>query len=107
MDPLGSNLNSALITVIPKPDKDPGQVSNYQPISLINNDLKNLTNHFADRISSFIGCYVHKDQVGFIPVRQGPDQIRREIDIISILRSGWDGGEPQEGLPLNRSSKGL
>lgn len=44
---------------------------------------------------------MHKDQVGFIPGRQGPDQIRRAIDIISILRSSWDGVEPQEGLLLS------
>lgn len=37
----------------------------------------------------------------FIPGRQGPDQIRRVIDISSILQSGWDGGPHQEGLLLS------
>lgn len=67
------SLNSAFITVIPKPGKDPSLVGNYRPISLINNNLKILTKIMADRISSFINLYIHKDQVGFIPGHQGHD----------------------------------
>lgn len=36
-----------------------------------------------------------------MPGRQGPDQIRRAIDVISLLRSGWDGGAPQTGFLLS------
>lgn len=50
---------------------------------------------------TFISSYVHKDQVGIIPGRQGPDQIRRAIDVISLLHSRWDGGTPQEGFLLS------
>lgn len=52
-------------------------------------------------MASFIPNYIHKYQVGFIPGRQGPDQIRRAIDIISILHSQWDGGSPQKGFVLS------
>lgn len=45
--------------------------------------------------------YVHQDQAGFIPGRQGPDQIRRAIDIISLLNSQWDSGPHQEGFLLS------
>lgn len=100
-DPLDSQLNYAFITVIPKPDKDPGVVGNYRPISLINNDLKIMTKIMAKHLSSFIGKYVHKDQVGFIPNRQGLDQIRRTIDIVLVLQSGWDGGPGQAGMLLS------
>lgn len=48
-----------------------------------------------------IGKYVHKDQVSFIPNRQGPDQIRRAIDIVPILQSGWDGYPRQAGMLLS------
>lgn len=91
----------AFISVIPKPDKDPTLVENYRPISLINNDLKILTKILANRINSFINQYIHKDQVGFIPGRQGSDQVRRAVDIVSLLQSGWDGGSRQEGLLLS------
>lgn len=85
--PLDTFLNSAYISVIRKPGKDTSSLSNYRPISLINNDLKILTKILADRMASFIWLYIHKDRVGFIPGLQGPDQICRAIDIISLLHS--------------------
>lgn len=104
---LERSLNSAFITVIPKLGKDPSEVSNYRPISLINNDLKILTKILADQISSFISLYIHKHQIGFICGRQGPDQIRRAIDIILLFALGWDGGQPQEGFLLSTCRKYL
>lgn len=47
-NPFDTQLNSAFITVIPKPDKDLGEVNNYRPISLINKDLKIMTKVMAD-----------------------------------------------------------
>lgn len=99
--PLDGQLNSAFITIIPKPDKDPAEVGNYRPISLINNDLKIMTKVMANRLASFISIYVHRDKVGFIPNRQGPDQIQRAIYIVSLLQSGWDGGSKQASMLLS------
>lgn len=99
--PLPSDLNSAFISVIPKQGKDPSEVSSYRPISLINNDLKIMTKILANRMSNFIANYIHRDQVGFIPGRQGPDQVRRAIDLISLLQSKWDGGPAQKGFLLS------
>lgn len=99
--PLDPQLNTAYITVIPKPNKNIEEVENYRPISLINNDLKILTKILANCLASFISRYVHKDQVGFIPGRQGPDQIKRAIDVVSLLQSGWDRGPKQEGMLLS------
>lgn len=78
-------LNSAYISVIPKPVKNTSEIGNYCPISFIDNDLKIMTKIFATRMSGFIAKYIHKDQVGFIQGRQGPDQVRRAIDVISLL----------------------
>lgn len=39
--------------------------------------------------------------MGFIPGRQGPDQIRRAIDIVSILQTNWAGGLKQPGMLLS------
>lgn len=99
--PLDKSLNLAYISVIPKPGKDPTVTGNYHTISLINNDFKLLTKILSNRLSSFIAQYVHKDQAGFIPGRQGPDQVRRAIDVVSLLGSHWDGGPPQEGFLLS------
>lgn len=61
-----------------------------------------MTKILSNRLGSSIGSYVHKDQVGFMSGRQGPEQIRRAVDIISLLRSGWDGDPPsQEGYLLS------
>lgn len=98
--PLKPAENLAYISVIPKLGKDPSKVSNYRPILLINNDLKIMMKILSNRMASFIGSYVHKDPVEFIPGRQGPDRIRRAVDNISLLNSGWDGGAPQEGFLL-------
>lgn len=50
---LDPTLNTAYITVLPKPDKNPEEVGNYRPISLINNDLKILTKILANHLASF------------------------------------------------------
>lgn len=100
-DPFDRHLNSAFISVLPKLTKDQGEVANYRPISLINNDMKILTKILANRMASFIGLYVHKYQVVFIPGREGPDQISRAINILSLLQTGLDQGTRQEGLLLS------
>lgn len=71
-----------IIPVIPKLGKDH---SNCRPISLINNDLYMLTKIMVNRLSAFISRFVHKDQMGFIPGRQGPDEIHRAVVVISLL----------------------
>lgn len=70
------------IIVIPKKDRDPAKVESYRPISLINHDAKIFTSIMAKRLNSFIGAYVHVDQLGFIPSRQISDNIRKTLDVI-------------------------
>lgn len=94
--PLDPASNLAYILVIPKPRKHYNEVGNYRPFSLVNNDLKVLFNIFFNSLASFIGNYIHKDKVGFNPGRQGPDQIRRSTDVISLMNSGWEGVLPMK-----------
>lgn len=83
--------NNAFIHVIPKPGKDQGDCLNYRPIYLINLDLKLMAKILATILNTFITNYIHPDQTGFVPQRQTTDQTRRAINIISALRSDWDG----------------
>lgn len=80
---LGNQLNSAYISVIPKPDKDAGIVGNYRPISLINNNLKILTKVLANCIATFINQIIHKDQVGFIPGQGMSLDLQKAFDSVS------------------------
>lgn len=85
--PLDTPSHMAYISAVSKPNKDPEYVGKYCPISLRYNDQKLFTKVLANRLSSSIQQNMHNDQVGFIPGRQGPDQIRRAIDVISRMQA--------------------
>lgn len=77
------DLNTALITVIPKHGKDPLECANHRPISLINADLKIFSKVLASRLEVVIGKIVNPDQTGFIKCRLASDNIRRLLHILS------------------------
>ena len=65
----GTLLNSfyeAIITLIPKPQKNPTKIENFRPISLINIDAKILNEILTNQIQEHIKTIIHPDQVGFI-----------------------------------------
>uniref|UniRef100_A0A803JDT0 Reverse transcriptase domain-containing protein n=1 Tax=Xenopus tropicalis TaxID=8364 RepID=A0A803JDT0_XENTR len=80
--PLPPEMNEARITVIPKPNKDPLTPKNYRPISLLNTDIKMLATILALRLNKVLTTIIHKDQIGFIPSRQAPDNIRKILNLI-------------------------
>lgn len=78
------NMNTALISVLLKPNKDPTLCSSYRPLSLINTDLKIISKALAMRLESVIGSLIHHDQTGFIKNRHSSDNTRRLFSLINL-----------------------
>lgn len=73
--------NEALISLIPKKDKDPTNPSNYRPISLLNLDCKILTKILALRLQQFLPSIIYPDQVGFVKNRSSSDNVRKLLHL--------------------------
>ena len=56
--------------------KDPTDIRNYRPITLLNTDYKTLTKVLAIQLLDHVDQLVHPDQAGFIPNRSIFDHIR-------------------------------
>ena len=64
---LSNSFDEAIITLIPKPHKDPTKKENFRPNSLMNIDAKILKIILANRIQEYIKTIIPHDQGGFIP----------------------------------------
>ena len=76
-------MRSAIISLIPKQGKDHMQMSNYRPLSLLNNDYKLFTKILAMRLEKVIPSLVHLDQVGFIRGRLSSNNMRRLLHVMA------------------------
>ena len=56
--------------------KDPSEIKNYRPITLLNTDYKALTKVLALQLMEHVNQLVHPDQAGFVPKRSIFDHIR-------------------------------
>ena len=63
-------INTAVVTLLLKPDKDPTHLSSYRPLSLINRDIKIISKALSNRIEKVVFFIIHQDQTGFIKGRQ-------------------------------------
>lgn len=82
--PIPSDMQRSFINLIPKLDKDPSICANYRPIALLNSDLKIFTKLFSTRLNTILPSLIHKDQVGFVPLRQAGDNTRKVIDLVDV-----------------------
>lgn len=80
--------SEAIITVLQKEGKDPLQCASYRPISLLCVDYKILTSILATRIQKYIKKLIKPDQTGFISGRQGTNNIRRVLNLKSLMVKG-------------------
>ena len=63
--------------------KDPTEISNYRPITLLNTDYKLFTKTLALQLVEPIHKMIHSDQAGFIPKRSIFNHIRLATTIIN------------------------
>lgn len=84
---LPSTFNEALISLIPKKDKDITDPSNFRPISLLNVDCKILTKVLALRLQQVLPIIIHGNQVGFMKNRSSTDNMRKLIHLMWLAQS--------------------
>lgn len=78
----------AYISLIPKEGKDPLRFGNYRPIALLNTDLKLFANILANRL---IPSLIHRDQAGFVPLREPRDNT---IRVVNLIHTAWTSNRP-------------
>ena len=81
---LSAEQRRAILTLLPKPNKDLRELKNWRPISLLNTDYKILTKLLANRLQKVIPKIVSEDQSGYIKQRYIGENIRTILDIIEF-----------------------
>ena len=72
--------------------KDPTEICNYRPITLLDTDYKLLTKALATQLMDDIERLIHTDQAGFIPKRSIFNQIRLAQTIIEYTEATNEDG---------------
>ena len=79
---LPPTLRQAVISLIPKKEKNPLECGAYRPISLLNVDSKILSKMLACRLEAVLPSIVSDDQTGFIKNRHSFFNVRRLFNIL-------------------------
>lgn len=80
-------MNSALISLLLKPNKDPTLCSSYCPLLLINTDIKMISKALSMRLEKAIHILIHPDQTGFIKNRHSSNNMRCLFNLINISQN--------------------
>ena len=78
----GREVNTALITLLLKKDKDPTNCANYRPLSLLNADVKLFSKTLASRLEVYLSKLIHPDQSGFVKKCLSADNMRRLLHLL-------------------------
>lgn len=81
-DLLPMSLREANISLILKSGKPPKDCTSYQPISLLNVDVKILSKVLGRRLEGLLPLLINQDQTGFIKGRNSYNNMRRLLNVI-------------------------
>ena len=84
---LSRDQRQAILTLIPKKDKDLRHLKNWRPLSLLNTDYKIIAKVLASRLQTVIANIIDDDQVGYIKGRFIGENIRTMLDVIELTSS--------------------
>ena len=73
-----------VIRLVPKKNRDPREVENWRPITMLNVDYKILTRVLALRLQNVLPTLTHPDQKGFIRGRDGKENVLDTYSMISL-----------------------
>lgn len=81
-----------IVSLIPKKGKDPRFISNWRPITVINNDYNIVAKALASRLFGVLGQIIHPNQTGFISDRYIATNIRNIHDVIDFINESEEDG---------------
>ena len=89
---MSTSQRQAIITLIDKKDKDRSLLDNWRPISLLNTDVKILSEALAFCINKVLPNIIHHNQSGYVEGRYIGGTIRTIYDIMDFTKSEGTSG---------------
>lgn len=77
----------AYISLIPKKGKDLSCCKNYRAIALLNSDLRMFAKILANWLLPYTPRLIHRDQAGFVQLREPWDNTIRVLNLIHAART--------------------
>ena len=84
---LSTSQKQGIIKLIEKKDRDKRFIKNWRPISLLNVDVKLISNVLASRLKSVISSRVNENQVAYVNNRFISESGKLISDILEITKS--------------------